>query len=83
MISKAMLLGAAAAVVATGTGYYIANYGVKAPCDGGCPIQSMLGTNTPKDDEKPGSCCSGNPSKTALISKKSQPGRPYTSPILK
>ena len=73
MISKAMILGVAAAVVATGTGLYVANVGNSSHCEGGCPIRSMLGLqqtscSIPASNEEPASCCN-RISKSALLVK--------------
>ena len=59
MISKAMILGAAAAVVATGTGYYIATGG-SSTCDNGCPIRAMFHSKPAPTQEvksEDGGCC--------------------------
>jgi|GEM_PF-4464875 len=80
MISKAMILGVAAAVVATGTGFYVATVGNSSHCDGGCPIRSMLGmqqtsSTIPASTEEPGSCCN-RVSKSALLTKVNTPDTP-------
>ena len=71
MISKAMILGAAAALVATGTGYYIATVQNRSDCNGGCPIAAMLGTKPAQTEsgcETSKGCC-GNASKSSLLMK--------------
>jgi len=78
MISKAMILGAAAALVATGAGYYIATVQSGSHCSGGCPIRSMLGASDATiqvETEAPGSCC-GKASKSALLVKAPEPDAP-------
>ena len=90
MISKAMILGAAAAVVATGTGYFIATGGT-SECNGGCPIRAMLNTKPSQEaakEESGGccglpnlSCCESGVSKTSKLASAPKP-TPVDSPTL-
>ena len=67
-----MMLGAAAAVIATGTGFYISTTGGSSACNNGCPIRAMFHskpTQETKDDEGGGSCCGSTVSKFASAPK--------------
>jgi hypothetical protein len=80
MVSKSMILGAAAALVATATGYFIATGSSGSHCNGGCPISAMFGSEnklSAKDEESGecGSCC-GKASKAALLAKKPEADTP-------
>jgi hypothetical protein len=69
MVSKSMIIGAVAALIATGTGYYIATVSNNSTCSNGCPISAMLGSNPAKSEgDTPGSCC-GKVSKASLFAK--------------
>ena len=52
MISKAMVLGAAAAVIATGTGFYISTSGSGSLCNKCIPLMQLEPA-----DESCGGCC--------------------------
>jgi hypothetical protein len=69
MISKSMMIGAAAALVATGTGYYIATVGNGSTCTNGCPISAMLGSHAVKSESEPSGGCCGKASKASLFAK--------------
>lgn len=79
MISKAMILGAAAAVIATGTGFYVATTGSSSSCNNGCPIRAMFESkaspviNESATEESGGSCCSASKASKMIAAPKPSP----------